>query len=141
MRGSTRRRALAHVEATVQEIHKAVTVIDEPEFRKEVLGGFMDGYAITAVYAEDVPLRALAQRRAELIRMYLDTNDLARDAALQPRHAGGRVHRRRGDEPGDDGHPRHGAHAEHDEIGQRPRGVGNHGKHEQREWRSHRDSR
>lgn len=85
-RDGARRRALAHVEATVQEIHKAVTVIDEPDFRKEVLDGFMDGYNITAVYAEDVQLRALAQRRAELIRMYLDLNGLARDAALPPRH-------------------------------------------------------
>ena len=82
-----RRRALAHVEATVQEIHKAVAVIDEVEFRQEVLAGFMDGYVITSVYSEDVPLRALAQRRADLIRMYLEMNDLARDAALQPRRS------------------------------------------------------
>jgi predicted O-linked N-acetylglucosamine transferase (SPINDLY family) len=84
-RDGARRRALAHVEAAVQEIHKAVSVIDEPDFRKEVLNGFMDGYNITAVYSEDVPLRALAQRRAELIRLYLEINDLVRDAALQPR--------------------------------------------------------
>jgi len=86
-RDGARRRALAHVEATVQEIHKAATVIDEPEFRKEVLTGFMDGYVLTAIYAEDVPLRTLAQRRADLIRMYLEINGLARDAALQPRRA------------------------------------------------------
>jgi predicted O-linked N-acetylglucosamine transferase (SPINDLY family) len=78
-RDGARRRALAHVEATVQEIHKAASVIDEPEFRREVLNGFMDGYVMTAIYAEDVPLRALAQRRAELIRMYIDMNGLARD--------------------------------------------------------------
>jgi hypothetical protein len=79
-RDGARRRALAHLEATVQEIHKAVTVIDEPEFRKEVLNGFMDGYAVSALYSEDVPLRALGQRRAELIRMYLElTNQLHDD--------------------------------------------------------------
>ncbi len=84
-RDGARRRALAHVEATVQEIHKAVMVIDEPDFRKEVLNGFMDGYAVTAVYAEDVPLHVLAKRRAELIRMYLEINDLARDVVPTPR--------------------------------------------------------
>src|ERR1700744_5671108 len=52
-REGARRRALAHVEATVQEIHKAVHVIDEPEFRAEVLNGFMDGYLISALYGED----------------------------------------------------------------------------------------
>ncbi len=86
-RDGARRRALAHVEATVQEIHKAVTVIDEPEFRTEVLNGFMDGYVVTAVYAEDVPLRTLAQRRAELIRMYIEHNNLARDVIPAPRAA------------------------------------------------------
>ena len=74
-----RRRALSHVEAAVQEIHKSVRVIDEPEFRREVLSGFMDGYVVSAIYAEDVPLRTLAQQRAELIRMYLDQEGLARD--------------------------------------------------------------
>ncbi len=39
-RDGARRRALAHVEATVQEIHKAATVIDEADFRTEVLNGF-----------------------------------------------------------------------------------------------------
>ncbi len=84
-RDGARRRALAHVEATVQEIHKAVTVIDETDFREEVLNGFMDGFVMTAVYAEDVPLRNLAQRRADLIRMYIEINDLARDVTLPPR--------------------------------------------------------
>ena len=84
-RDGARRRALAHVEAAVQEIHKAVTVIDEAEFRTEVLNGFMDGYSITAIYAEDVPLRTLAQRRADLIRMYIDANNLARDVVPTPR--------------------------------------------------------
>ncbi len=87
-RDGARRRALAHVEAAVQEIHKAATVIDEPEFRHEILNGFMDGYAITAIYAEDVPLRSLAQRRADLIRMYLEINNLARDIQPPPRAAG-----------------------------------------------------
>ncbi len=86
-RDGARRRALAHVEATVQEIHKAVTVIDEADFRAEVLNGFMGGYVVTAIYAEDVPLRTLAQRRADLIRMYLDLNGLARDITPPPRGA------------------------------------------------------
>ncbi len=80
-----RKRALAHVETTVQEIHKAVTVIDEEDFRKEVLSGFMDGYVVSAVYGEDVSLRTLALKRAELIRMYLEINDLARDVVPPPR--------------------------------------------------------
>jgi len=85
-RDGARRRALAHVEATVQEIHKAVTVIDEHDFRTEILNGFMDGYNVIAIYAEDVPLKLLAQRRAELIRMYLDINGMARDVVPTARH-------------------------------------------------------
>lgn len=87
-RDGARRRALAHVEATVQEIHKAATVIDEDDFRRAILNGFMDGYSITAIYAEDVPLRTLAQRRADLIRMYLNLNGLARDIEPPPRPSG-----------------------------------------------------
>jgi len=87
-REGARRRALAHIEATVQEIHKAVMVIDEVDFRREVLSGFMDGYIISSVYAEDVPLRALAQRRGDLIRKYLELNDLARDTVPGPRAPG-----------------------------------------------------
>lgn len=90
-RDGARRRALAHVEATVQEIHKAATVIDEPDFRTEVLNGFMDGYAITAIYAEDVPLRTLAKRRADLIRMYIDLKGLARDIEPSPRAEGEKI--------------------------------------------------
>ncbi|MDX2223511.1 MAG: hypothetical protein SFV21_12225 [Rhodospirillaceae bacterium] len=86
-RDGARRRALAHVEATVQEIHKAARVIDEPDFRAELLTGFVDGFSLTSIYAEDVPLRALAVQRAELIRMYLDIFGLARDADLPPRAA------------------------------------------------------
>ncbi len=78
-RDGARRRALAHIESTVQEIHKAVRVIDEPDFRKEVLNGFMEGYVVSAVYSEDVPLRSLAKHRADLIRMYLELEDLNRD--------------------------------------------------------------
>ncbi len=90
-RDGARRRALAHVEATMQEIHKAVTVIDEAEFRDEVLNGFMDGYSVTAIYAEDVPLRALAQRRADLIRMYLERQGLVRDITPAARIGGNSV--------------------------------------------------
>lgn len=84
-RDGARRRALAHIEATVQELHKAVTVIDEAEFRHEVLAGFMDGYVVSSVYGEDVPLRALAQRRGDLIRKYLELHNLARDITPAPR--------------------------------------------------------
>ena len=87
-RDGARRRALAHVEATVQEIHKAVTVIDENDFRKEVLTGFMDGYNVSAVYGEDVPLRNLSQRRAELIRMYLELTNQLHDDDPPPRAKG-----------------------------------------------------
>ena len=79
-RDGARRRALAHVEAAVQEIHKAATVIDEPEFRREILTGFMDGYSTVSIYAEDAPLKTLAQRRAALIRLYLQTFDLVNEA-------------------------------------------------------------
>ncbi|HCX15266.1 MAG TPA: hypothetical protein DGZ24_08110 [Rhodospirillaceae bacterium] len=84
-RDSTRRQALNHVESSVQEIHKAVRVIDEPDFQKEILAGFMEGYVISSVYAEDVPLRNLAQQRAELIRMYLEQEGLAQDKELPAR--------------------------------------------------------
>lgn len=84
-RDGTRRQALSHVESSVQEIHKSVRVIDEPDFRREILAGFMEGYVISSVYAEDAPLRILAQQRAELIRMYLDQEGLARDIELPPR--------------------------------------------------------
>ncbi|MCA0201976.1 MAG: hypothetical protein LCH56_14285 [Proteobacteria bacterium] len=83
-REGARRRALAHVEATVAEIHKAVMVIDEIEFRREVLSGFMDGYVISSIYGEDVPLRALAQKRGDLIRKYLEIHDLAHDITPPP---------------------------------------------------------
>jgi predicted O-linked N-acetylglucosamine transferase (SPINDLY family) len=84
-RDGGRRRALAHVEATVQEIHKAAMVIDEVEFRSEILTGFMDGYSAMSIYAEDVPLKLLAQRRAELIRMYVEISGLVRERITAPR--------------------------------------------------------
>jgi hypothetical protein len=87
-RDGARRRALAHVEAAVQEIHKAATVIDEDDFRREILTGFMDGYSATSIYAEDVPLKLLAQRRAGLIRLYLETYGLARDVVPRPNDHG-----------------------------------------------------
>jgi hypothetical protein len=87
-RDGARRRALAHLEAAVQEIHKAVRVIDEIDFREAVLDGFMDGFSMTPVYGEDVPLRDLAIQRADLIRAFLDTRQLARDVEPRPRGAG-----------------------------------------------------
>ena len=86
-RDGARRRALAHLEATVQEIHKAVRVIDEPPFRDAILEGFMDGFSLTPVYGEDVSLRELAIQRADLIRLYIETKDLDRDVHLGARTA------------------------------------------------------
>ncbi|MSO99321.1 MAG: hypothetical protein EXR11_14085 [Rhodospirillaceae bacterium] len=86
-RDGVRRRCLAHLQATVQEIHRAATVIDEADFREALLGGFVEGYTITSVYGEDVPLEQLAVQRAELIRMYLEMNNLARDIVPTPRAA------------------------------------------------------
>lgn len=88
-RDGGRRRALAHVEATVQEIHKAATVIDETDFRTEILNGFMDGYSAMSIYAEDVPLKQMAQRRAQLIRMYVEISGLVRERVAHPRIARG----------------------------------------------------
>src|SRR5262249_55062426 len=87
-RDGARRRALAHVEATVQEVHKAATVIDEAEFRREILTGFMDGFSAISIYAEDVPLKQLAQRPAVPYRLYGETFGLARDIAPRPHNHG-----------------------------------------------------
>ncbi len=84
-RDGMRRRCLAHLEATVQEIHKAAKVIDEPDFRQALLNGFIEGFSITSVYGEDVPLRTLAVQRAELIRMYIEMQGWARDVIPPPR--------------------------------------------------------
>jgi hypothetical protein len=87
-RDGMRKRSLAHLEAVVQEIHRAARVIDEADFRAALLGGFIEGYSITSVYGEDVPLRTLAVQRAELIRLYLDMQGWARDAEPPPRSMG-----------------------------------------------------
>lgn len=84
-REGARRRALAHVEATVQEIHKSVRVIDETPFREAVLDGFMEGFSLTSIYGEDVSLRELAVQRADLIRLYIETKELDRDVYLGAR--------------------------------------------------------
>lgn len=81
-RDGARRRALAHLEATIQEIHKAVRVIDEAPFREAILEGFMDGFSLTPVYGEDVSLREIAVLRADLIRLYIETKELDRDVHL-----------------------------------------------------------
>jgi len=87
-RDGMRKRSLAHLEAVVQEIHRAARVIDEADFRNALLGGFIEGFSITSVYGEDVSLRTMAVQRAELIRMYLEMHGLARDVVLPPRPAG-----------------------------------------------------
>ncbi len=44
-----RRQALIHLTSSMEEIHKAVRVIDEPEFRQAILNGFLDGFILTPV--------------------------------------------------------------------------------------------
>lgn len=90
-RDGARRRALAHLEAVVQEIHKAARVIDEDDFRAALLDGFMDGFSLTPVYGEDVALRELAIQRADLIRADLETKALTRDVEFRARPAGDTV--------------------------------------------------
>ncbi len=84
-RDGMRKRSLAHLQATVQDIHKAARVIDEADFRLALVSGFIDGFNITSVYGEDVPLRTLAVQRAELIRMFLELQGWARDVVPPPR--------------------------------------------------------
>lgn len=87
-RDGARRRALAHLEAVVQDIHKVARVIDEDDFRAALLDGFMEGFSLTSVYGEDVSLRELAVQRADLIRAYLESRALARDVAFGARREG-----------------------------------------------------
>lgn len=87
-RDGMRKRSLAHLQATVADIHKAATVIDEPEFRAALLNGFVEGYTITSVYGEDVPLKTLAVQRAELIGMYLEQQGWARNIVPTARPPG-----------------------------------------------------
>lgn len=86
-RDGMRKRSLAHLEATVQEIHRAAKVIDEADFREALLEGFVEGFTITSVYGEDVPLKSLAVQRAELIRAYIEMKGFDRDVILPPRAA------------------------------------------------------
>lgn len=88
-RDGMRRRTLAHLEATIQEIHKSAKVIDEDDFRDALLEGFMDGFTITSVYGEDVPLKTLAIQRADLVRAFLDFKGLSRDVAIEARRDAG----------------------------------------------------
>ena len=84
-RDGARRRALAHLEVVVEEIHKTVRVIDETDFREAVLEGFLDGFSLTPVYGEDVSLKQLSIHRADLIRADLELRELVRDVDFPPR--------------------------------------------------------
>jgi hypothetical protein len=84
-RDGMRKRCLAHLEATVRDIHKAAKVIEEPEFREALLEGFVDGFNLTSVYGEDVSLKTVATQRADLIRAYLQIKNIDRDVILPPR--------------------------------------------------------
>jgi predicted O-linked N-acetylglucosamine transferase (SPINDLY family) len=74
-----RKQALIHLTTSMEEIHKAVRVIDESNFRRALLNGFLDGFSLTSVYGEDVSLKDIAIMRADLIRLYLEMANLARD--------------------------------------------------------------
>ena len=80
-RDGARRQALVHLTKSMEEIHKAARVIDEPDFRNAVLSGFLDGFILTPVYGEDVSLKEISIMRADLIQMHLETSGLARTAA------------------------------------------------------------
>lgn len=80
-RDGARRQALTHLLNSMQEIHKAARVIDEPDFRRGILDGFLDGFVLTPVYGEDVSLKEISVMRAELIRLHLEVSGLARDKA------------------------------------------------------------
>lgn len=77
-RDGARRQALVHLTKSMEEIHKAARVIDEPDFRSAVLNGFLDGFILTPVYGEDVSLKEISVMRADLIQRYLETSGLAR---------------------------------------------------------------
>jgi hypothetical protein len=78
-RDGDRKQALVHLTKCVEEIHKSARVIDEPEFRDAVLKGFADGFVLTPVYGEDVSLKEICVRRADLIRWYAESIGIVRD--------------------------------------------------------------
>lgn len=78
-RDGARRQALVHLTKSMEEIHKAARVIDEPDFRSAVLTGFLDGFVLTPVYGEDVSLKEISIMRADLIQLHLETSGLARN--------------------------------------------------------------
>lgn len=74
-----RRQALTHLSKAIEEIHKAARVIDEVDFRRNVLDGFLDGFILTPVYSEDVSLRDISVKRAELIQLHLRVSGLLQE--------------------------------------------------------------
>ena len=82
-RDGARRQALTHLMKSVEEIHKAARVIDEPDFRRAVLAGFLDAFILTPVYGEDTSLKQIAIHRAELIQQHLDISGVRRDTAVR----------------------------------------------------------
>lgn len=80
-RDGARRHALTHLLKSVEEIHKAARVIDEPDFRRAILDGFLDGFVLTPVYGEDTSLKEISVMRADIIRLHLEVSGLVRDKA------------------------------------------------------------
>lgn len=80
-RDGGRRHALTHLQKSVEEIHKAARVIDEPDFRRAILDGFLDSFVLTPVYAEDTSLKEISAMRADIVRLHLEISGLARDKA------------------------------------------------------------
>ena len=66
-----RRQALTHLSKATEEIHKAARMVDEINFQRNVLNGFLDGFILTPVYCEDVSLHDIIVKRAELIQLHL----------------------------------------------------------------------
>ncbi len=89
---SGRRQALIHLTASMEEIDKAARVIEEPDFRRAILDGFMDGFILTPVYGEDVSLKDFGVMRTNLIRLHMEISGLARDAvSIWPDQMPGRL--------------------------------------------------
>ena len=76
-----RRQALTHLTKVMEEVHKAARVIDEPDFRRAIIDGFLDGFILTPVYGEDVSLKNISVMRADLIQLHLEISGLTRSAA------------------------------------------------------------
>lgn len=71
-----RARALHYLENAMKEMERTARLVDEAPFRAALLGGVMQGFDLRSLYGEDVPLRAIAELRAALIRAWLSDQGL-----------------------------------------------------------------